>query len=118
MPRPHNRLSARAIAALNGPEFYADRTGLYLRGRGETVRSWVFIWRFDVKRREMGLGAPPSVGLARRGEGALSAGEVVEDEVDLVAARSKFQIARLQAQSPGGCGGAHQESEAAARCWR
>ncbi len=87
MSRALNRLSARSVATLKRVGMHADGAGLYLRVRGETMRSWVFVWHVAGRRREMGLGAPPWVGLARARERAQAARETIEDGGDPLAAR-------------------------------
>ncbi len=87
MSRALNRLSARAVTTVKSVGMHADGAGLYLRVRGETMRSWVFVWHAAGKRREMGLGAPPRVGLARARDRAQAAREIIEDGGDPLAAR-------------------------------
>lgn len=82
-----HRLSARAAATLKKPGVYADGAGLYLRIQGETSRSWVYIFHLSGRRREMGLGSPPSVSLARARERAQSARESVADGIDPIASK-------------------------------
>lgn len=87
MRRTLNRLSARKVATLSDPGMHADGGGLYLRVRGPTSRSFVFVWHAAGKRREMGLGAPPAVTLAAARERAQEAREVVANGKDPVAQR-------------------------------
>lgn len=87
MPRSLNRLSARGVSTIKMSGMHADGAGLYLRVRGETARSWIFVWHEAGKRREMGLGAPPAVGLARARERAQAAREAIADGRDPVAER-------------------------------
>lgn len=82
-----HRLSARAVACQKRPGIYADGAGLYLRVQGGNARSWVYIFSLERRRREMGLGAPPSVGLARAREKAQAARESVADGIDPIACR-------------------------------
>lgn len=87
MARTMNRLSARAVSTLTKPGIYADGAGLYLRIQGSTSRSWVYIWHASGKRRETGLGAPPSVGLARARERAQQAREIIADGGDPISSK-------------------------------
>lgn len=82
MPRSLNRLSARAVSTIKASGMHADGAGLYLRVRNNTARSWVFVWHDAGKRREIGLGAPPAVGLARARERAQAVREIVADGRD------------------------------------
>lgn len=87
MTRTMNRLSARAVTCQKRPGIYADGAGLYLRVQGGNARSWVYIFRLEGRRREMGLGAPPAVGLARAREKAQAARESIADGLDPIAGR-------------------------------
>lgn len=87
MARTMNRLSARAVSTLTKPGIYADGAGLYLRIQGSTSRSWVYIWHASGKRRETGLGAPPSVGLARARERAQQARDIIADGGDPISSK-------------------------------
>ena len=82
-----HRLSARTVEALKKPGIYADGAGLYLRVQGASARSWVYIFHLSGKRREMGLGAPPSVSLARARQRAQSIRESVADGIDPIASK-------------------------------
>ena len=67
MARKVDRLSARAVAALDRPGRHADGGGLYLSisKDGATVRRrWVFLFRWQGKLKEMGLGPANTVSLA------------------------------------------------------
>lgn len=82
-----HRLSAKAVASRRQPGIYADGAGLYLRVQGVNARSWVYIFSLDGRRREMGLGAPPAVGLARARERAQAVREGLADGIDPIANR-------------------------------
>ena len=66
MSRSLNRLSSRFVATAKGPKYHADGGGLYLQVTSSGARSWVFVFRWQGRRAEMGLGsaAPGAVGLA------------------------------------------------------
>lgn len=69
MPRALNRLSARHVATLRKPGRHADGGGLYATiSKDGSRRRWAFIFRWDGKLREMGLGAIDAVPLARARE--------------------------------------------------
>ena len=87
MTRTMHRLSARAVATQKKPGIYADGAGLYLRVQSGTAKSWVYIFHLAGKRREMGLGAPPAVSLARVRERAQAVREQVADGIDPIAAK-------------------------------
>lgn len=68
---PRHRLSEKQCKALSIPGIYTDGDGLYFRVRPEGSKQWLFIYRREGKRCELGLGgygsgtAPVSVALAR-----------------------------------------------------
>lgn len=82
MARSINRLSARGVEALKVPGVYADGGNLYLRVKGPTAKSWVFIATWDGRRRELGFGATHSVSLARAREKAQEARAAIADGHD------------------------------------
>lgn len=57
MARPINKLSARAVDALAKPGRHSDGGGLYLKVLPDGRRQWVFMYRWQGKQKEMGLGA-------------------------------------------------------------
>ena len=73
MPRIYQRLTARKVATLTEPGLYADGDGLYLQITKAGVKSWIYRFRHDGKRSEMGLGPLRSVGLAQAREAAAAA---------------------------------------------
>lgn len=68
MATPLNRLSARAIIALTKTGRHADGGNLYLNIAKNGSKSWVFMYRWQGKIKEMGLGGYPALSLleARR----------------------------------------------------
>ena len=92
MARILNRLSARAVATLKDPGIYADGAGLYFRVKSPTARSWVFVWHVSGRRRETGLGAPPTVGLARARDKAQAIRELLDQGGDPIAARKVVRV--------------------------
>lgn len=87
MPRTLNRLSARTVATVARPGVYADGGGLYLRVKSETARSWIYVWHDNGRRRETGLGTPPSISLARARQRAHEVREIIADGGDPVLQR-------------------------------
>jgi integrase len=90
-----NKFNVKQVAALTVPGIYSDGGGLHLRIRPSGTRSWVYIYRMDEKRREMGLGSYPEVTLARARERASQAREHKLDGVDPQRLR-----AQVKAQKP------------------
>jgi hypothetical protein len=64
MARTIDRLTAKQITAAKGKQLLADGGGLYLQVSGKGGRSWVFRYRWQGKRPEIGLGPYPAVTLA------------------------------------------------------
>jgi hypothetical protein len=68
MGKTVKKLSARAVATIVQPGRHSDGDGLYLNVTRSGTRSWLFMWRKNGKRREMGLGSAGRVSLARARE--------------------------------------------------
>lgn len=68
MARAMNKLTDAACKAASEPGRLGDGGGLYLHVKLSGAKSWAFIWKQDGKRFEMGLGAYPSVKLAKARE--------------------------------------------------
>lgn len=76
MARTLNRLTANQIKAAKGKQMLPDGGGLYLQVTGTDARSWLFRYRWQGKRPEIGLGPYPAITLAearRRAEVARAA---------------------------------------------
>jgi integrase len=87
MARQLHTLSARTVATLTKPGRHSDGGGLYLNITASGARSWVFMWKADGKRREMGLGALRDVPLAKARERASEVRQKLADGLDPIAAR-------------------------------
>jgi len=72
MGRQINRLNVRFVQTVREPGLYADGGGLYLSTTNGGKR-WVFVFRWDGKRKEMGLGSARDIPLARARELAAQA---------------------------------------------
>ena len=64
MARQTKRLSARAVTTLTKPGLHADGERLYLVIDKSGARRWAFIFQWQGKRKEMGLGGLSRVSLA------------------------------------------------------
>lgn len=64
MAKVLNRLSARGVEAIKTIGLHPDGGGLYLSTKNGG-RRWVFIFRWNGKRKDMGLGSARDVSLAR-----------------------------------------------------
>lgn len=68
---------------------HSDGGGLYLNVAKGGSKSWLFMWTRDGKRREMGLGAYPAIGLATARAAATKFREVVALGGDPIADKAK-----------------------------
>jgi len=59
------KLSARTVETLTAAGRHSDGDGLFLNIAATGARSWLFMWKRDGKRREMGLGPLTGVSLAK-----------------------------------------------------
>ena len=82
MARITNSLSDTRVKSLSVPGRYADGNGLYLYVKPSGARSWVYRWKEQGKRRELGLGGYPTVSLARARQRAKDARESLLDGSD------------------------------------
>lgn len=55
--RTRDRLTDRVIRQTKEPGWYADGAGLYLRIESTGAKRWVFVFQWNKKRAEMGLGS-------------------------------------------------------------
>ena len=62
--RTLHQLSALAIERAKTPGYLPDGGGLYLQVTANHARSWIFRFMLAGRRREMGLGPFPAIGLA------------------------------------------------------
>lgn len=86
--RTLNRLVSKQVESL-GPGRHADGGGLYLDKDDHGRSRWLFMWKRDGKRREMGLGAAgkDGVALAKARVAAGKARDALERGVDPIADR-------------------------------
>jgi integrase len=85
--RTLHRLSAISIARAKTPGYLPDGGGLYLQVTATDARSWIFRFALAGRRREMGLGPFPSIGLATARKLAASARALAKAGQDPIAAR-------------------------------
>ncbi len=88
-----NRLTARRAATLAEPGRHSDGGGLYLNVTPSGARSWLFLWKKDGTRREMGLGSAASVPLASAREKAAECRKLVAAGKDPLEAKRAAQSA-------------------------
>ena len=81
MARSINRLTALDVKNEKRPGLHADGGGLYL-STTNGGRRWIFLYRWDGRRREMGLGGVGDVPLARARQLAAVARQQVAEGLD------------------------------------
>ncbi|GLS21968.1 integrase [Labrys miyagiensis] len=89
MARQVDRLNARSITALSTQGRHADGGGLYLIVDHNGAKRWSFIFRWQGKLKEMGLGGLSSVSLARARDLAKEARARVADGVNPIEERKR-----------------------------
>ena len=94
MGRVAKQLTARAVATIAEPGRHSDGEGLYLNVTSSGARSWLFMWKRNGKRREMGLGSTSSVGLARARELASECRALVAAGRDPIETRNAAEKAK------------------------
>ena len=101
MARSINRLSARTVDALIKPGRHADGGNLFLfvdppklkdGPQGKPAKRWVFLYRWNGKLREMGLGSLNSVPLARARDLAAQYRALLADNKDPIETRRAEQV--------------------------
>lgn len=88
-----NRLTARRVATVTEPGYHADGGGLYLQVTASGAKSWVFRYRFEGRRPEMGLGPLHVIGLADARAAADAARKMVQAGQDPLAGRRATAVA-------------------------
>ncbi|RWO25803.1 MAG: DUF4102 domain-containing protein [Mesorhizobium sp.] len=89
MARALHKLSDVAVKAVKASGRHSDGGGLYLWVSPSGSKSWLFMWARDGKRREMGLGAYPTVSLAKARARAADCRSAVEEGRDPIAEKAK-----------------------------
>jgi integrase len=83
------RLTARTVAGLIDPGRHGDGQGLYLSISHNGGRRWVWLYRWDGRTRELGLGSARTVTLAKARELAAIARNVLAQGRDPIAEKRK-----------------------------
>ena len=98
MARTLHQLKPISLSRTMPPGYYGDGGGLYLQVAPAGSKSWIFRFALAHRRREMGLGPFPAVGLAAAREAASKARALVKAGKDPIAAREAERAQeRLQA---------------------
>jgi integrase len=96
MARATKRLSARSVATIGKPGRHADGEGLYLVVDPGGARRWLFLFRWQGKLKEMGLGGISSVSLAEARDKAAEARRVVAGGRNPIEERRAAAAARAE----------------------
>ena len=83
------RLTARTVAGLIKPGRHGDGQGLYLSISHNGGRRWVWLYRWDGRTRELGLGSARTVTLAKARELAANARHVLAQGRDPITEKRK-----------------------------
>lgn len=86
MSKTINILSPRILKTA-GPGSHSDGANLYLVVEPSGAKRWAFIYQFDGRRREMGLGGVTSVSLADAREAATAARSLLAKGIDPILER-------------------------------
>ncbi len=86
-----NKLTARTVTTLKEPGRHSDGGGLYLVVDRSGAKRWAFLFRWNGKLKEMGLGGLRGVSLAKARERATAAREQVADGINPIHARHMNQ---------------------------
>ena len=102
-------LSARTVAGLGAPGRHADGGNLYLNVTKTGAKSWVFMFKYSGRQREMGLGSILHVSLAKARDLAIDARQALADGKDPLSIRKAVEVktfgeiadAHVEAMKPG-----------------
>jgi integrase len=87
MSRKAAGLTARQVATLREPGYFADGNGLYLQVTSTGAKTWIFRYAMAGRRRDMGLGSASLFSLAEARAKAIEAKRLVVAGVDPIDAR-------------------------------
>jgi integrase len=93
MPRTYRRLSARTVEAASKPGMLSDGNGLYLYTAPGGSKSWMFRFRSNGRRHDLGLGPVRLVSLAQARAKALDLAARRHNGTDLLLDRRRRAVA-------------------------
>lgn len=93
MARAVKKLSARTVTTLTQPGRHSDGDGLYLVVDQSGARRWLFMFRWQGKLKEMGLGGVSAVSLADARDKAAAARKLLDAGVNPIEARKTTPVA-------------------------
>jgi integrase len=89
MARLRNKLNVAAVKNAKRAGRYGDGGGLYLHVGKTGTQSWVFVWKRNKVKREMGLGSALDISLKQAREKAAQCRQDLEQDKDPIAERDK-----------------------------
>ncbi len=89
MARTRNKLNMTVVKNAKKTGRYSDGGGLYLHVGKTGTQSWVFVWKRNKAKREMGLGSALDVTLKQAREKAAQCRQNLEDDKDPIVERDK-----------------------------
>lgn len=95
---PMGKLNPKQVENLTEPGTYEDGDGLRLVVKSTGRKSWLLRFQLAGRRREMGLGSFPEVGLKKARQEASAKRSQLSDGIDPLAARDIERAAQLEAQ--------------------
>jgi integrase len=120
MARQSHRLSAVKVASITKPGYHADGGNLYFRVAPSGARGWIFRYGLNGRKRDAGLGAYPTISLAKAREQATRFRQLVATGVDPIeqrdSERSTARAAAAKKSSFAECAAAYIQSHEDA--WR
>ena len=101
MPKLAKELSALAVKNLNSPGvwFVGGVPGLALQVKKSGTRSWIFRVVIGGRRRDMGIGPYPAVGVAEARKKAIEARNLVRQGIDPIQQQQQAALSALRAKS-------------------
>lgn len=93
MAREVKKLSARTVTTLTKPGRHGDGDGLYLVIDPSGARRWLFLFRWQGKLKEMGLGGVSTVSLAEARDKAADARKQVKAGINPIEAKREAEAA-------------------------
>lgn len=78
MAKATNKLSARTVLSISDPGRHSDGGGLYLQVSPTGAKSWLFMFKRDGKRSELGFGSARDVSLADARQKASEARKLID----------------------------------------
>jgi integrase len=88
MPRTTGKLNPKTVGGALKAGRHGDGGNLYLLVEKAGARRWLFIYRWEGRQREMGLGSASDVTLAKAREKAAAARALLADNIDPLAAKA------------------------------